>query len=642
MLSTKLVNAINYQTNLDDSLQQTRHELEQARHTAASLEVEKQRLDMLIKGGYYVMRSEMEDTLAKMRAELAAERNAREVAEKARKQADSELENLTVQLFEEANRMVSAARKDTEAVEKRNAQLKSQIVDTESLLASQQEQLHSLKGTMEKLQEDATSTRDTSMPSTPITQHHTMFDAMQSSPYAATIQDVPPEHPLHFSSLLTPVLRNDITAFNDFQELLLLARRLGAHSRNNSSHNAAQTSSQASSTFASYGNSLASASSPNLPGTFSFSANSSPSSAGPGSNMPPLKDSKFYKRVLTEDIEPTLRLDLAPGLSFLSRRTVLSSLLAGSLAVEPYPQNKHYFACTLCGETRRNEPYIRRTRFRVSEDDGVSKPLCDYCVGRLRASCDFVGFLRMVRDGLWKCNGEEDQKSAWEESVRLRERMFWARLGGGVIPSHGNAGTPVVSAQKTSLEKIPEKSMLQVSGDTVGGSAARKRSSYVTPPSSSHLSPTVSREGEDQDAGATPSQPSTPFEDASEQIGIELTAAASIAERPGSSHLERVRTPSPTKRNSVQSQRESSRTPSPTKRGSFHSQHSRTPSPTKQHSSPSATKRNSVSSQKGGADRAVSPSKSIRAAEESSGAEGSRKNSSVLDRVRAMEGGVGK
>lgn len=627
MLSTKLVNAINYQTNLDDSLQQTRHELEQARRTIGTLEVEKQRLDMLIKGGYYVTRLSMEETLGQMRKELAAERNAREVAEKAKKQVDGELENLTVSLFEEANKMVAAARKDTEAVEKRNAQLKSQIRDTESLLASQQEQLHDLKGTMEKLHEDASSTRDISIPSTPIAANPAMFDALQSSPYAATILDTTPEHPLHFASLLTPVLRNDITAFTDFQDLLLLARRLGAHSRTNSSNNVAQTSSQTSST---YSNFAASASSPSLPGAFSFSASSSPSSAGPGSNMPPLKDSKFYKRVLTEDIEPTLRLDLAPGLSFLSRRTVLSSLLAGSLAVESYPQNKNYFACTLCGESRRNEPYLRRTRFRVSEDDGVSKPLCDYCVGRLRAACDFVGFLRMVRDGLWRCDGEEDQRSAWEESVRLRERMFWARLGGGVIPSQGRT-TPAISAtEKTSLEKIPEKTMLEVSAEAATRSGARKRSSYITPPGSSHLTPSVSMDGQEQDAGATLSQPSTPFEDASEQLGSELSAAA---ERPTISHIERVRTPSPTKRNSVQSQLERSRTPSPTKRSSVHSSHSRTPSPTKLNSPSEFTKRGSVVSQLGGADRAVSPARSLRAEE------GQRKNSSVLDRVRAMEGG---
>jgi hypothetical protein len=41
----------------------------------------------------------------------------------------------------------------------------------------------------------------------------------------------------------------------------------------------------------------------------------------------------------------------------------------------------------------------------------------------------------MVKDGYWRTEGEEGEKAAWEESVRLRERMFWARIGGGVVPA---------------------------------------------------------------------------------------------------------------------------------------------------------------------------------------------------------------
>jgi hypothetical protein len=41
----------------------------------------------------------------------------------------------------------------------------------------------------------------------------------------------------------------------------------------------------------------------------------------------------------------------------------------------------------------------------------------------------------MVAAGHWRAETEEEKKSAWEESVRLRERMFWSRLGGGVVPS---------------------------------------------------------------------------------------------------------------------------------------------------------------------------------------------------------------
>lgn len=41
----------------------------------------------------------------------------------------------------------------------------------------------------------------------------------------------------------------------------------------------------------------------------------------------------------------------------------------------------------------------------------------------------------MVKDGHWRAVGEEGEKGAWEESVRLRERMFWTRIGGGVVPA---------------------------------------------------------------------------------------------------------------------------------------------------------------------------------------------------------------
>lgn len=566
MLSTKLVNAINYQTNLDDSLQQSRHELEQQRQRCTTLEEEKRRVDQLITSGALVRKSETDKIILKLRQELNSEKTAREIAERDKKKVEGELENLTSALFEEANNMVAAARKDTEAVEKRNAQLRSQLQDTEMLLASQQEQLQDLKATMEK-QHEATMCRVPSMPSTPITTQGATFDALQISPTDSSLPDIPPEHPLHFVQLISPVLRSDTSAYTDFQDLLLLARRLGAHSRTNSS-TATQTASGGSIS----ANQLASASSPNLPGAFSFSTNSSPSSFATSGTLPPLKDSKFYKRVLTEDIEPCLRLDLAPGLSFLSRRTVLGALLQGTLAVEPYPQNKHYFACTLCGESRRNEPYVRKYRFRTSEDDGVSKPLCDYCVARLRSTCDFVGFLRMIRDGHWRTDSGEDQKSAWEESVRLRERMFWTRLGGGVVPAQQLRTVPPTPSSavdaRHSLESIPEAQVKSVEtsdgtsdvfqghpdrpksavgsaivdmSSTAAASAApelrpqpsSQRSKFITPPASRGVdTEDVSQaSAAAADAGAVDiEEPGTPFEDANQQLETELEASAGVVD----------------------------------------------------------------------------------------------------------------
>ena len=41
----------------------------------------------------------------------------------------------------------------------------------------------------------------------------------------------------------------------------------------------------------------------------------------------------------------------------------------------------------------------------------------------------------MLKDGHWRTDDEESERAAWEESVRLREQMFWSRIGGGVIPA---------------------------------------------------------------------------------------------------------------------------------------------------------------------------------------------------------------
>ncbi|KAG1753550.1 proline-rich protein [Suillus paluster] len=45
----------------------------------------------------------------------------------------------------------------------------------------------------------------------------------------------------------------------------------------------------------------------------------------------------FLARLLTEDSEPTVRLDLAPSLNWLSRRSVLTAIHAGMLILEPVP-----------------------------------------------------------------------------------------------------------------------------------------------------------------------------------------------------------------------------------------------------------------------------------------------------------------
>lgn len=352
------------------------------------------------------------------------------------------------------------ARQEQEIVHRKNDLLRAQLADTEDLLKSQQEQLTELKQVMEQMQADRDDQTATTTPSSP---GYSKFDAQEDDTPTSDVGSqsglsdlITPSYPTSFTHLLQPVLRNDISAYQDFSNLCETSRRVasrppsGTHSSLGLGligSGASVTSIGIPSTVSTV--SLSSAGSPAASSTFSSPTPNTPASgngsipAVPMMPIPPLKETKFYKRVLVEDVEPTLRLDIAPGLSWLARRSVITAMSDGSLVVEPVPTTGTYallskpqlYPCSLCGENRKDDQYLRRYRFRTSESSSAQRyPLCRYCLNRVRATCDFLGFLRIVKDGHWRTDDDDAEKAAWEESVRLRENMFWTRIGGGVRP----------------------------------------------------------------------------------------------------------------------------------------------------------------------------------------------------------------
>lgn len=428
---------------LDDSLQQTRHELESARERLAQLEAQVRQHEEKVSKGLLVDKIVYDKMEKQLSSELHEERKRRAQAESAKRKTDSEVEALTAALFEEANVMVAAARKETEASEKRGEQLKQQLGDAEVLQHSLQDQLHDLKGVVEKMSSHGddneshiltTNTAPSTPGITPADKMSKLFEAMNLTPSTPGTDEISPDHPLHFSHLIHPVLRSDLAAFKEFQDMLKISARSSAPASRASSGNYSSLN------VLGLG-SLTNSSTTSLPSKSPTSATNSPRESVATTGMPNLKDEKFYKRALVEDIEPTLRLDIAPGLSWMARRTVLNSITSGSLVVEPNPAPSSkfrvpIFPCSLCGEARNGDQYARKFRFKPSDtEDSQRYPLCDWCLGRVRATCDYIGFLRMVAAGHWRAETEEEKKSTWEESVRLRERMFWTRVGGGVVPS---------------------------------------------------------------------------------------------------------------------------------------------------------------------------------------------------------------
>ncbi|KAL2020492.1 hypothetical protein VTK56DRAFT_8377 [Thermocarpiscus australiensis] len=537
-LSTKLINAINHQTALDDNLSATKLELEKSRERIRQLEAQVEEQREMLAGDVWVRRKTVEAEQATLRARLAEEKKARLDMEQQKKKIEQELENLTAALFEEANKMVISAKEEARAehelLQRKNDQLKAQLADTEGLLKSQQEQLAELKHVMEQMTAEK---EEQSLPTVPPSPDFSKLDSQEATGASAGTRPhslpVPlsPSYPTSFTHLLHPVLRTDLAAYNDFKDLLRTSKRLsGPRIPAASSHpNTGLTSlgiglgsvashispgNGSSSSLATTGSPPAT--SPQTPMTPASSVSTSSAAATP--TLPHLKETKFYKRVLTEDIEPTLRLDMAPGLSWLARRSVLASMTDGSLVVEPTPATAtgrfgkvvkpQQFPCALCGESRNEDEYLRTHRFRISESDStqVGYPLCKYCLARVRSTCDFLGFLRIVKDGHWRAEDEDAEKAAWEESVRLREQMFWSRIGGGVVPTgHARHASSSSAALSVGGDKSPRPSH-------DGGSTAVTAEKQLPEP------PKMPVQGCSEDTAEPAQQPSV---DGAEEVRIE-------------------------------------------------------------------------------------------------------------------------
>ncbi len=104
-LSNKLIRAINHQTDLDDTLAQTRHELTIARQRVEQLETITNDHQALLATGELIYREEAERQKVQLMDHLAHEQKERGVMEKDKRGMEQELESLTTALFEEANQV---------------------------------------------------------------------------------------------------------------------------------------------------------------------------------------------------------------------------------------------------------------------------------------------------------------------------------------------------------------------------------------------------------------------------------------------------------------------------------------------------------------------------------------------------------
>lgn len=462
-LSDKLVSAIEHNSVLDEKLSESRRELAEFKARIAKLEAEAKEHEERKTRGEFMSKKDVEDFNSSLTSNLAEEKRQRTSAQQEKRKIESELENLTASLFDEANKMVASANRERDAVEKKNAQLRDQIKDGEALIASQTEQLTELKVLMQQIgsehRKEIQSPRSSVGPASPqLTREDSdlarALEAMNLTPASGENTEIGPSPATSLTHLLRQECRTDIPAYEDFRNLLQTS-----HIR---SHTPSHAPSRAGS--GSYGGlnvmglSFANNSNPNLvSGAPKTSSNPSiPGSFSPNADVKGpvlLKDTRFFKRIMAEDVEPTLRLDLSPTISWLNRRSITGALAESNLIVEPIPEASmklygKYTTCAICGEGRKEDQNPRTHHMRVREGEGATKwSICQLCLEKVRGVGDLIAYVRMIREGVVKCGDKKEEEEAWEELVRMRERLFWARMAGGVVPAFvpSNKGSPTTN-----------------------------------------------------------------------------------------------------------------------------------------------------------------------------------------------------
>ncbi|KAH8113898.1 hypothetical protein DFH11DRAFT_1509987 [Phellopilus nigrolimitatus] len=291
-LNGKLVSSYDRVSDLEDELHLASAAGRATALTISALEIERAQHLAALNTGLYVEKAHVTAELTRLMERATDEAAARGQAESARHNIEHELDDLSANLFGQANTMVAEARFGRALAERK-------VVDAEAALRSAEEAVGLMQLQVQALRDEKDRTAD---------------DVVRLRALMAKGKFV--EHPPVVSSAVVRLL----SSHSPYQEFLLFITHLR--------------------------------------------------SVRPASLSPPhistLLPLPFLARLQTEDSDPTVRLDFAPSLNWLSRRSVLSAIYSGQLTIEPMsasvlllelssslqsmiPGSQTGLSCALCG-----------------------------------------------------------------------------------------------------------------------------------------------------------------------------------------------------------------------------------------------------------------------------------------------------
>ncbi|PRQ74546.1 hypothetical protein AAT19DRAFT_14899 [Rhodotorula toruloides] len=335
-LNSKLVKSYTTRGELEDELHEKQEQERAMRKRVADLEKDKEKWEKEIEAGGWVEKTHVQGEMQRLMAKVVEETKTRETAVQAHTALETEVENLTSNLFSEANKMVAFERLARALLEEVQVGLKDTVLKLEKRdeeVATLKRRLAALGEPVEEdqVQEGESAEGDVGAIVFSDGEHLTPIDtrvAASAGPSSA----ISPSH------LSAPKLLTSVLPYHEFLAFVTYLRQTRVSALNR----------------------------PPEGGSFSHPALSTRSFAMDPSHPHYLTPAQllaphlllsthlsqpFLKRCVEEDSDPALRLDLAPGLGFLSRRGVGTAVVDGTLLIEPLhsgielPSDK----CAMCG-----------------------------------------------------------------------------------------------------------------------------------------------------------------------------------------------------------------------------------------------------------------------------------------------------
>lgn len=403
-LNSKLVGSFERIADLEDELHESTQNHNQLKSRNKALEIESAQHEEALKGGLLVESADVQAELQRLTHRALQEAEKRSQSEASLSTINQELDDLSASLFSEANRLVAAEKLQRIKAERKVVEVEEAMKGVEEVIESRRDQLNDLRICLEdtererdeyKLQlmafqnpthasecgqhplatelsqEQIASTSHPTLASNPTdTTSSLVASVLPDNNHDSSMHRIPslPYTPgrspgiFPFQQQQQPIKNlDDILPFQEFVQFTrylirmrtdVLARPAQQQNGFSDSYYSASAAmnnvaANTSSTFSQYRTSIT--------GGLTKDHQTNPTSPkellSPILPMSQHLSQAFIKRCVDEDSDPTLRLDLAPGLNFLSRRSIFTALIDGHLVIEPVwgDIGTEFDKCSLCG-----------------------------------------------------------------------------------------------------------------------------------------------------------------------------------------------------------------------------------------------------------------------------------------------------